>query len=747
MTITAIRLLPPLAIARLGSAREPLDNYTLEEDADRPLGYRRIKGALTLIVDDATGQISRTRTPTTVSFKQGSKVRPVAPFLEVFALTDKGLLEPLTLELLRGPGLDPGAVQWCAEVQNRKAFRRTGDEGDIVKADTGWFGGHEPQKLAGRCENFVTGATIDFGNVRYISPNCDKPEIRLRFMPAQGLVYGPNTGCRDRKIIPDERAVYDATKGSWHHWEIATEAAEEEEKEIHETLPPSLFAIEPPAPPWLHDDKAVSRGYLDDACDGFIHVKLTTAPGQELTASARISAGPPDFVPDSMLVRTLADDLEQIVHGPQLTKAEAASAQARAEDIVRRAFETARFMNIAVMNGNTFKGRAPLELDTQPAEEAFDTERMLRPIMAPQNVDTLSVIALHQQVFAALRSGTAPWFASLLRLPEEAGDLTDRGRRKMPALMAGADSYYLALTRRQIDTIARAARGGAFDGAEPPPADAVQGTRQIEPRNLTAQLFYEAAGNPINSRPMMSAANCIPGLEMDFRAVWRRLFEGITLSEHDNYVLESQPPHDALEGCRLLCVDGKPVVATLIGPSPASPNKFPPVIWDHNKTGAFCLEWSNSLAHALRRQGEKVECLFTLKPTVDPVPFDAENSNQYRKVSLKVRRFFEEETAVISRELAASGELTQGLCSPWHNDLRECSCYYWAGSRPDYVNVEPTLSGGSRGDNWFQRTRTGDYVPDDYIDPRLIGFDDLFLEWERILRFQIGGRDEPERSR
>src|SRR4051794_15717033 len=111
MTITAIRLLPPLAIARLGSAREPLDNYTLEEDADRPLGYRRIKGALTLIVDDATGQISRTRTPTTVSFKQGSKVRPVAPFLEVFALTDKGLLEPLTLELLRGHGLDPGAVQ------------------------------------------------------------------------------------------------------------------------------------------------------------------------------------------------------------------------------------------------------------------------------------------------------------------------------------------------------------------------------------------------------------------------------------------------------------------------------------------------------------------------------------------------------------------------------------------------------------------------------------------------------------
>ena len=41
----------------------------------------------------------------------------------------------------------------------------------------------------------------------------------------------------------------------------------------------------------------------------------------------------------------------------------------------------------------------------------------------------------------------------MLRQPEEVGDLTDKGRRKMPAMMRGADARYLTLTRRQIDKI------------------------------------------------------------------------------------------------------------------------------------------------------------------------------------------------------------------------------------------------------------------------------------------------------
>jgi hypothetical protein len=113
---------------------------------------------------------------------------------------------------------------------------------------------------------------------------------------------------------------------------------------------------------------------------------------------------------------------------------------------------------------------------------------------------------------------------------------------------------------------------------------------------------------------------------------------------------------------------------------------------------------------------------------------------------LRVRAFFEDDTAVISRVLAEAGELTQGLCSPWQNDYRECSCYYWASARPDFVNVEPTPAGLSAGDNWLQKDRTGAYVPDDYVDSRLVLYDDLFHDWEKWLRFVVGGRDAAGRD-
>ena len=86
----------------------------------------------------------------------------------------------------------------------------------------------------------------------------------------------------------------------------------------NQTLPPSLFAINPPAPSWLFDNVAISRGYFDDACDGFVEVQLTLKDGSTLTAKARICAAPPAMAPDSLFVRTLADDLEQVINGPDV---------------------------------------------------------------------------------------------------------------------------------------------------------------------------------------------------------------------------------------------------------------------------------------------------------------------------------------------------------------------------------------------------------------------------------------------
>jgi len=789
VSIFALRILPPFAIGRLGSAPEPVDNYTLEENPENPLDFRTIKGAETFIVDEASGKISE-KPPEPITFKsKDGKIRPVAPFLEVFAQTHSDPskpLVPLTLELLKKHGLGEKDVSWRVTVANRKVTRRTGKEEDQVIAKINWFSDHAPQRLEGHCKNFISlKRFIDFGQVRYIKPDQKFPQIRLRFTPAKGLIYGPNVGKPaegkhgDPKLydVPARRQIYDKSKG-WYQFTVSPPGEvtdvtvtggdppiRTELQFYNDTLPSDLFAINPPAPSWLNNNVAISRGYLDDACDGFVEVGLTLKDGTRLEASARICAGPPVVVVDSLFVRNLADDLEQIIEGTKVPdkmademadKENYRIVRAKAEDIIRRSYETVRFLNVAVMNGNPVQGRPPLSFDTMPAGEAWDTERMERPVMVPETVDTLAILALHQQVFTALRSGAMPWFLRLVRLPEEAADYTDEGRRKMPALMCGADDNYLALTHRQIDTIRAASDALAFTpDLTPEKSGSTRSVPGLTPRNLSAHVNYAAAGNPVSSRPVHAIANCCPGLEVDFRAVWRRIFEGIELREYDNLVIDVDAEQDdpgklQLKGHRLLRVNEIKVMAQMKGPNPA--NRFGSVVLstEDNEDAVAPLEWSNALAPILHEfAGKSVTCDFTADAVWDDMQWWDDHAAPPPHISFefKLRPFFEDETAVISKALAQVGELTQGLCSPWQNDYRECSCYYWASARPDYVNVEPSSNGMSRGDNWLQKEHTGQYVPDDYVDSRMVLYDDLFKEWEKWLRIVVRGRDTPEGTR
>ncbi len=773
MTIKQLRILPPFAIGRLGSAAEPMDNYSFDLDIDpaseNPLGYRQIKLQPTLIVDENSGEIAREHTPATPEFKRGGKIRPVAPFLEVYALTDADTLEPLNVELLQKHGLTIKDISWRVTVSNRKVVRRTQDNNDRVRARTKWFSDHRSHTLKGKCRNFISAdAFVDFGRVRFIKPNQDFSEIRLRFTPAAGLIYGPDKTIvpptpegEDSEVpklyqIPEAQAIYNHNK-SWYGLASAE----------NETVPPSLFAIDPPAPSWLFNNKAVSRGYLDDACDGIVEVQLRLKNGGKLAATARICAAPPAMAPDSLFVRTLVDDFEQVIDGPEVAADEPLEVtHARALDIIRRAYETVRFMNVAVMNGNDFKGRPALSLDSMPEEEAADTQRAIRPVMASGTVDTHAIMILHQQAFAALRGGAAPWFLRLLRRPDEAADFTDRGRRKMPALMCGADNNYLALTWRQIDTIRKAALAQPVAA---PDGEQVAKKSGLTPKNLSAQISYEARGNPICSRPVTSVANCCPGLEVDFRAVWRRMFRGIELREYDNLVIDVDKNCDSvihgfgdgklkpsgLKKHRLLRVvlparDGGEKTSLMMmtpmwGPASSDPEGKVRLTTGSNPDGLAPLEWSNALARVLPYKGRRVRCDFSVETSEHQCDLQ-EHPKNYVSFHCEVRPFFEDDTAVISSELAKPGELTQGLCSPWQNDFRECSCYYWASARPDYVNVELTASGLSTGDNWMQKRRSGSYVADDYADTRLMMYDDLFAGWESLLKFQIGGHDVDEPS-
>lgn len=268
-------------------------------------------------------------------------------------------------------------------------------------------------------------------------------------------------------------------------------------------------------------------------------------------------------------------------------------------------------------------------------------------------------------------------------------------------------------------------------------------SKHIKPSNLTAQLHHRGTGNPVSVLPRSAISNCFPGLEFDFRNLWRRTFEGIVLVENNNYVVEAESPAcEDLVSRRLLRVDGFDTGVLTTGP--VFPDGSSTTLASAaNPNAVSFMEWSNSLARILVKQGQEVECEFTAhKQALTEVL--AKDEAHPHKVMLKVRRFFEGDSAAFSTDLLQPGELTQGLCAPWQNDYRECACYYWAASRPDYVNVEPSGNGLSHGDMWMAKKRTGTYIPDDRTDTRLLSYDDLFRDWQGALQFIIGGKDANE---
>lgn len=440
--IKEIRILPSLAIARFGSSPEPMDNYDIvlpQRDVANGrdgTGFRTLAPAPTLNVVD--GRISQESTPTHVAFRDAQgRVKPVAPFLEVWArFEDDGDLEPLTMQHLADLNLDSRAVSWRIEVVNQKACRRTGDANDRVTATIDDIRDHVRRPLEGTAGNFKAGKSIPFGSVQYIEPTQEFPEIRLRFTPAAGRVFGPNAG--DPNLADD---VYDSARGNWDNY--------------RDDLPNVPLGTNPGGI-YARNQNGFSVGYFDDACDGLIEIKLQVN-GVERAAHAHIASGPPDFAPDSYHLRTVSDELEQIILGHEIP---GAVPRADMIDVIRRALETVRLMNTEAMNGSPpFLGPPASNMSGHDSPD-----RALESIFPPASVDEAAVRSFHADALALLLDGIDPWFASILRRPENAGDLTNAGRRRMPAMMRGGDAQHLTLTRRQIAKIEAGADGRISDG-------------------------------------------------------------------------------------------------------------------------------------------------------------------------------------------------------------------------------------------------------------------------------------------
>lgn len=717
MAINEIRLLPPLALARLGSSPEPLENYELEiPDA---VGPRAIVPAESLRLD-ADGNLTATRGVGPVRFRdENHLIKPVAPFFELFARVD-GSDEwvPVTEELLAQNGLGLASVKWSAHLGNIKIYRRTGKDEDKIEAVVGPFNDHAVHPLRGACPNFIEGATVPLGHVQFARPNQDHPGLRVRFTPAHGKVYGTETDAVDPNVV----GVVYSSKGGWRGYK---ESGSPPNTLAGRSLtnPAQIFAG------YDVGDDHFSYGYVDDECDGTIEVRIEGA-GRDLSSFARVAAGPPTFAPDSKPIRTVADELEQVLEGPDV---EAGGDEIEAaRDIVRRALETVRLMNTGQLNkGGVTRGVGMARMDT------LDVNRKSEPIFEPSVAEPLAIRARHERVLLALESGSLAWFARVLREYDQVGDLTTESRRRMPGLMRNADGRHLALTRRQVNKIKAAADAVVRMGekpAEAPPSKPKPGAR---PLNLSAQLAHRAKGNPPNSLPDTAISNAYPGLEMDFRNVWKRILEGVMLHESLNLVVKAEDDAlSALEGMFLLEIAGTPVTAPVTGPDA---NGVVGPLPDAYGNDRMALEWSNALAGVLREhQGKQVRCVFR---SID--------GQQRLEHLLTVRPFFEAGTALISRDVVKPGDLTQSLCAPWQNDYRECSCFYWAANRPDYVNVEPRADGSSTGNNWMQKDRTATspkvYVSDDWQDERLLSHLDLVSDWEQALRFIIANNDEPPR--
>ncbi|SDE84932.1 hypothetical protein SAMN04487996_107180 [Dyadobacter soli] len=740
MKILALRILPPIAIGRLGESDKPMAAYDLELSKDKPLDFRKIVPEKSFNVHPSTGEITAYK-PKTVAFKDAEnlddktgKAHPVAPFLEVFAITDEepGKLVPLTVDLLQKAGHQLDDLSWDVQVGNIKIFRRTNDENDKMYATINDIRSHELKPLLGECNNFIDGKTLPLGFVQFIKPTPDFPEIRFRFTPAAGKVYGSsltrfNNG--KEQIDPvfagrrEDPILYDVKKGKWHGY------SETSTPNPLYTNPAQIFAGYSDA-----DGNQISWGYLDDECDGFVTVRLGGADGKPLSANAHISAGPPAYAPDTLPIRVVSDELEQILEGIEV---DAEVTIDEAEDIIRRAFETIRLMNTAIMNGNAYEGKLNVA-STMVRQNTNDFGRLYEPIMATSLVDNMALQVLHERVFAGLSTGASPWFEDLLRKPEEIGDLSAKALRKMPALMRGADGRSLTFTRRQINMVIKAAARSLMPGGE-----AVSGDDPLVPSNRTAQLHYRGKGNPMSVLPRTAISNCFPGLEFDFRNLWRRAFQGIVLIENNNYVIDADDANQHLIHHRLVAIDGKPTMVATSGPVFPDGDSVP-LRTEANPNGVSFMEWSNSMVNVLQKQGQQVACYFTAETSTHEVVVDLdklEDPARYIKVMLTVNHVFDGDSATLSEQIIRPGELTQGLCAPWQNDYRECACYYWAASRPDYVNVVPDEKGLSTGDSWMAKKRTGKYIPDDRVNTRLLSYDDLFLNWQGELNFIVEGKD------
>jgi hypothetical protein len=367
-----------MAVARLGGGSVPLESFAWIEDPS-------LFGAgKTVIAPQVTLEVQRDGsilpyTPGIIRFHEGERLRPVAPFFELWAtIIPEGETEAkdveVTPDLLTKLDSSAAGVTYSVQAANLKAARRSGDPacGFVANIEV-HADDNEPHALLAWSPNQVgteplvfSNAPIPLGSFRAIKPVSGTEAgvkldlLRVRFTPAKGEVYGPpiaTTGAapgtgrlheivplRNRILNPDAAWLkYDASYGIYDNPEPS------DTYDGADTEDPAEVG---PAP---KRDPARAWGVVDDTCDAII--RATVVAGLErFEAYARAFSAPPDFAPDRRPFASLADELadrESLVSPPAATpNQQLLMTEAEVADLFQRVSETVSLINLDATRAN-----------------------------------------------------------------------------------------------------------------------------------------------------------------------------------------------------------------------------------------------------------------------------------------------------------------------------------------------------------------------------------------------------------
>ncbi|MDE2454138.1 MAG: hypothetical protein KGL43_11145 [Burkholderiales bacterium] len=406
---------PPMAIARVGASPVPLDSFEWHEGRTAQGGTQTvIEPALSFEVG-ADGSL-RPFLPTQLRFKEDDgRIRPVAPFFELWARlqrTDDGSLEEAPMNAALMQELKLTLRHFAVEVtaSNLKAARRTGDDACGFTARVEIAGDdHAPHALrafsrhtSGQAPLVSPERPIPLGAVQWMRPQAapdpgfpevDLSQLRLRFTPAAGEVYGPPRAAYgpDRQTVtgPLDTLEFSHKEDGRIHLIVKPE-----NRILNDDTPFSRYAMtnglfEDPQPQDGYDgaDEGDNRawGVVDDTCDAVLTASVAWR-GSRYTAAARVFVGPPQYAPDRRPFYGIDADLEDRDAPPvEVTRETFESVKSQVVQLFRRVFETAASLNVDAARTEALQDNAakiagtPVPTQGLPATDGASMTRADKP--------------------------------------------------------------------------------------------------------------------------------------------------------------------------------------------------------------------------------------------------------------------------------------------------------------------------------------------------------------------------------